>query len=73
MPIGVAIKQLKNNKSGAPDRLLNEFFSCGMDILPGYLHKLFNVFFDKGYFPDRWVEGHIIQIHKKGSIDLPEN
>ena len=71
--IKTAIKQLKNNKSGGPDRLLNEFFSCGIDILPQYLHKLFNVLFDKGYFPASWAEGHIIPIHKKGSMDLPEN
>ena len=71
--IKTAIKQLKNNKSGGPDRLLNEFFSCGIDVLPEYLHKLFNVLFDKGYFPSSWAEGHIIPIHKKGSVDSPEN
>ena len=71
--IKTAIKQLKNNKSGGPDRLLNEFFSCGIDVLPEYLHKLFNVLFDTGYFPSSWAEGHIIPIHKKGSVDSPEN
>ena len=35
-----AIKQLKTGKSGGPDRLLNEFFLYGIDILPTYLHKL---------------------------------
>ena len=49
------------------------FFSCGIDVLPEYLHKLFNVLFDKGYFPSSWAEGHIIPIHKKGSVDSPEN
>ena len=68
-----AIKQLKTGKSGVPDRLLNEFFLYGIDILPTYLHKLFNVVFDKGYFPVSWAEGHIIPIHKMGSSDLPEN
>ena len=71
--IKTAIKQLKNNKSGGPDRLLNNFFSCGTDVLPEYLHKLFNVLFDKGYFPSSWAESHTIPIHKKGSVDSPEN
>ena len=29
-----AIKQLRNSKSGGPDRLLNEFFSHGTHVLP---------------------------------------
>ena len=48
-------------------------FSYGIDILLTYLHKLFNVVFEKGYFPVSWAEGHIIPIHKKGSSDLPGN
>ena len=58
---------------GGPDRLLNEFFLYGIDIRPTYLHKLFNVVFDKGYFAVSWAEGHSISKHKKDSTDLPEN
>lgn len=68
-----AISQLKNGKSSGPDRLINEFFINGKDILTPYLHTLFNVIFDKGYFPDSWSLGEIIPIHKKGSKANVEN
>ena len=30
------------------------------------LHRLFNVIFEKGYFPSKWTEGFIVPLHKKG-------
>ena len=38
-----------------------------------YLHKLFNVVFEKGYFPSKWSEGFIVPLHKKGDVNLVEN
>ena len=38
-----------------------------------YLHKLFNVVFEKGYFPSKWTEGFIVPLHKKGDVNLVEN
>lgn len=68
-----AIKDCNTNKSGGPDKLLNEFFIHGIHVLPKYLHKIFNVLLDKGYFPDSWSEGYIVPIHKKGSVSQVEN
>ena len=68
-----AIKKLNSGKSGGPDRLLNEFFIYGIDILPKYLSKLFNVIYDSGHFPSCWTDGHIVPIHKKGSYNTAEN
>ena len=59
-----AIKALKNGKASGPDRLINEFFINGEDILVPYLHTLFNTIFEKGYFPNSWSIGEIIPIHK---------
>ena len=68
-----AIKELKTGKSGGPDRILNEFLINGIDVLPKYLHKLFNILLVKGYFPSVWSEGYIVPIHKKGNIHNVDN
>lgn len=38
-----------------------------------YLYKLFNSVFDKGYFPEKWTDGFIVPLHKKGSKAEVEN
>ena len=68
-----AINQLKLGKSGGPDNVLNEFFRYGTDVLMPYLYKLFNTVFDKGYFPEKWTDGFIVPLHKKGSKAEVEN
>ena len=37
-----SIRQLKNGKSGGPDKLLNEFFTHGQYVLLPSLHSLFD-------------------------------
>ena len=64
--VKLAIGQLSNGKSGGPDKLLNEFFIHGKEILLSTLHILFNAVLDKGYFPKEWTLGEIIPLHKKG-------
>ena len=64
-----ACKDLKNGRSGGPDLVLNEFFKYGIDAFINYLSKLFNIIFDKGYFPEKWSEGHIVPLHKKGDVN----
>ena len=68
-----AINQLKLEKSGGPDNVLNDFFRYGTDVLMPYLYKLFNTVFDKGYFPEKWTDGFIVPLHKKGSKAEVEN
>ena len=41
--------------------------------MPKYLSKLFNVIYDSGHFPSCWTDGHIVPIHKKGSLNTAEN
>ena len=45
-----AIKQLKTNRSEGPDRILNEFFIHGKNILTTTLCNLFNKIYEKGHF-----------------------
>ena len=68
-----AIFQLKNGRSGGPDKLLNEFFIYGVNELLPYLYNLFNRILDSGYFPDSWSEGYIVPLHKKGKLDDVNN
>ena len=68
-----AIKQLKLGKSCGPDYMLNEFFRYGMDVLMPYLYQLFNTVFNLGYFPEKWTEGFIVPLHKKGNSNDVEN
>lgn len=71
--INKSIKELKTGKSGGPDKIINEFFIHGTGTLLPYLHILFNLLFDKEYFPHCWSEGHVVPIHKKGSLNNVEN
>lgn len=47
-----ASKELSLGKAGGTYFVLNEFFKYGIDILIYYFGRLFNVVFNKGYFPE---------------------
>ncbi len=53
--------------------LLNEYFIHGSQILLPTLVSLFNRILSIGYFPTEWSEGHIIPLHKKGSLNEVDN
>ena len=67
------VRQLRNGASAGPDLFLNEFLKNGTNGLITYLHNLFNKIFEIGYFPERWAEGHIIPIFKKGDKNEASN
>ena len=71
--INKGIQQLKLSKSAGPDNYLNEYFIHGNTVLILYLQSLFNVIFKTGYFTETWSEWYIVPLHKKGSINNPEN
>ena len=52
--ISKAIKQLKNNKGAGPDKMINEFFIHGANILLPYFDVLCNTIFSNGYFQQDW-------------------
>ena len=68
-----AIKQLNTNKSGGPDKILNEFLIHRKDLLYDHLLKLFNKLFEIGYFPHAWLEGYIVPLNKKGNLNDENN
>ena len=68
-----AVKQLKKGKSGGNDLLINEYFIESCDILSSHMCDIFNAILDSGYFPDKWTEGVIIPLYKKGDKDDVNN
>ena len=68
-----SIKQLKSNKSGGPDKIINELFIRVNKILQSTICNIFNKIFDLDYFPEERSEGSIIPLNKKFSIHEVEN
>ena len=67
------ISSLKSDKSPGLDGLSTEIFKCSFHILEPVLIKLFNIIFFSGKYPDQWSEGVITPIHKKDSLEDPNN
>ena len=68
-----AINMLKRNKAAWSDLLVNEYFVEANDIIASHLVDLFNAILDSGYFPEKWTEGIIIPVFKKGNPDDANN
>ena len=54
-----AVKLLKTGK--------NEYFIECIDVLAGHICDIFNKILDSGHFPEKWCEGIIVPIYKKGN------
>jgi len=67
------LQHTSSGKSAGPDMFLNEFFIHGKDVLMPFLYSLFNKIFLLGCFPASWTKGHIIPLHKKGSLNDVNN
>ena len=69
-----SIKNLKSNKSGGTDQILNEYIINSQELLLPVFHKFFNIIFDSAIIPDVWTQGMIIPLYKnKGAKCNPAN
>ena len=68
-----AVNSLKTCKSPGSDNLLNEYFISSFDILGSHICDIFNIIFKTGYFPDKWTEGVITPVYKKGDPKIASN
>ena len=55
------------------DEVMNEYLIESIDILSSHICHIFNGIMDSGVFPDKWSEGIIILIYKKGATDDVNN
>jgi len=67
------LKTLKQGKAPGVDGISNEFYKHLSEYLVDPLTTLFNYVWLKGDYPDKWCEGVIQPLHKKGSYNEPDN
>ena len=72
--IAEAITELKKNKAGGSDQIINEFLKHSRNEFVQYYTKLFDLILESGHMPDDWWQIVIRHIYKnKGDIDDPNN
>ena len=64
---------LKSGKAPGIDGISNEFYKYISDYLTEPLTILFNYIWENGIYPEKWAEGIIQPLHKKGSRNEPDN
>lgn len=71
--ISKAIKSLKNSKATGLSQISNEMIKYSQcHILPS-VHKLFNLIFSQGIYPESWGVSYINPLHKSGTKTDPAN
>ena len=58
------IKNLKNGKAPAQDKILNEYIKSTKNLILPIYESLFNVVLDTGIIPSAWLEGTIRPIYE---------
>ena len=71
--ISATCLELKNNKSGGGDGLLNVMLKYGQFVLLPYFLRLFNYILSSGNYPKLWSNGLVLPIYKSGSAHDPCN
>jgi hypothetical protein len=71
--VGLAIKNLKNNKSQGPDQILNEMIKYSQHVLLPSLTNCFNLVLEVGDYPDGWSTGYITPLYKSGDQNTKDN
>ena len=55
------------------DHIMNEYILESIDIIGSHLCDIFNAILSSGYFPEKWMEGVIIPLRKKGDVNNVNN
>ena len=64
---------LKNRKAAGADGIPGEFLKYAAEELCEPLLKIYKSVFERGDWPTKWAEGIISPIHKKATINDPDN
>lgn len=68
-----SVNSLRGSCASGLDGICVEMLQSTVHISLPYLNKLFNHILDNGNFPAEWSENMIVPIHKKGSVNNPNN
>lgn len=68
-----AMDSLKFGKAPGIDGICNDFYKYLSNHLCQPLALLFNYIWERGIYPDKWTEGIIQPLHKKGNINEADN
>ena len=69
----MAIRKLKNRKSAGPDGIIGELIKHSNEQMIDFFVKFFNTLFDKGVYPENWMESIILPLFQKGDVNNPNN
>ena len=67
------LSKIKNNKAAGADGIPGEFLKYASDDICMPLSVIYNFMFEKGDWPAQWAEGLISPVHKKASVNIPDN
>ena len=67
------LRKIKNNKAAGADGIPGEFLKYVPDDICMPLLVIYNFMFERGDWPSKWAEGLISPVHKKASINDPDN
>ena len=62
-----AIHNLKNNKSVGPDGIPSEILKLLDEKGIAALHKIFNIVYDTGHYPEQWLCSTFVTLPKKSN------
>ena len=68
-----AVRKIKNRKAAGPDGIIGELLKNAGEYVIDFFVKFFNVLFQKGIFPEKWSEGIVLPLYKKGNVNDPNN
>ena len=71
--IEYVMKSLRNRKASGSDGIAGELIKYGGNGMIMMLKELFQLIWDSEYIPERWGEGMIISLFKKGDREDPGN
>ena len=71
--MGCDKKNIKNGKSPVPDCVLSELLKNLQEIVVPFLTSCLNHLFNNSFFSKQWSKALLVPIHKKGSINDPDN
>ena len=71
--VAIELNSLHVGKAPGVDGISNEFYKYLSNYLIEPLTILFNYIWDTGIYPEKWAEGIIQPLHKKGSHNHPDN